>query len=128
MDVSVFLAKVFGLYLVIISIAMIKNAKALRSIMRENNTTSFKFNGGAIALLIGILLLVSHNIWEPSWKIIITIFGWMAFIKGLFLLMFPKSAFKFYNNLLKNTVAYYTADVITLIAGLYLCYIGFMAN
>ena len=43
-----------------------------------------------MAILVGLLNILFHNIWEPNWKFIITIIGWISIFLGLFLFVFPK--------------------------------------
>ncbi|SKB59390.1 hypothetical protein SAMN05660776_1966 [Salegentibacter holothuriorum] len=42
------------------------------------------------AILIGLLNILFHNIWELSWKFIITILGWTSLFIGLGLFVFPE--------------------------------------
>lgn len=65
----------------------------------ENST--FLILGGFIAIILGILILENHNIWVKNWTVIITIIGWVALIKGVILIVFPKSA-KGNNNLFQS--------------------------
>jgi uncharacterized protein YjeT (DUF2065 family) len=55
--------------------------------------------GGLVALVIGYLLVTFHNIWVRDWSVLITIIGWIALIKGLFLLVLPKVSVKICNTL-----------------------------
>lgn len=44
---------------------------------------------GLLALTLGFLLVAFHNVWVVGWALLITIFGWLALIKGLMILAFP---------------------------------------
>ena len=127
MDISIFLAKVLGLYLFIMAIVMFVNVQRLRAISNAVAGTPFIFASGAFALIVGLLLVVSHNIWEADWKVIITIIGWLVLIKGIVRLLFPEYASRMMVNFVQNTTAYYITDVIILILGIYLSYVGFMS-
>jgi len=37
---------------------------------------------GMLALLIGIPIVILHNIWEGPWEIVVTLIGWVTVIKG----------------------------------------------
>lgn len=125
MDISIFLAKVLGLYLLIIALAMLVNAKNIRALLAESNNTSFVFLTGTIALIIGVLLVVTHNIWEADWKVLITILGWLTLIKGIVRLFFPEYVLRMTARFVQNSRAYFVIDVILLIVGIYLSYVGF---
>lgn len=48
------------------------------------------FLGGIAAICVGYLFIVHHNIWELSRSVVITIFGWIAFLKGIFIILTPE--------------------------------------
>ena len=43
-----------------------------------------------IAIIVGLLNIMFHNIWELNWKIIITLIGWISLSIGLSLFVLPK--------------------------------------
>ncbi|MHC4691863.1 MAG: hypothetical protein ACYS67_03905 [Planctomycetota bacterium] len=51
---------------------------------------SFMYLGGIMALAIGYLILAFHNTWTKDLSVIITIFGWIALIKGIVILVRPQ--------------------------------------
>lgn len=53
------------------------------------------FVTGILALVMGFVLVAFHNVWVMGWTVIITLFGWIALIKGVMILVFPG----FYNYL-----------------------------
>ncbi|MAG60088.1 hypothetical protein CMO96_04850 [Candidatus Woesebacteria bacterium] len=81
---------------------------------------------GFLALIIGNLLVVSHNVWTADWRVIITIFGWLSLLKGVVRLFFPSIAIKNVDTLLRNKLLVPLLVVFGAL-GLYLSYIGFMA-
>ena len=60
--------------------------------------TAALYLGGIMAVVAGLLIVTFHNIWEPSWIVVITVFGWLSLLKGLMLLTFPK-AFSFWRSM-----------------------------
>jgi len=84
--------------------------------------------GGLAAICIGYLIIHCHNVWDNSWRISITIIGWIAMLKGILLLVLPDS-FQFF----KNTIFHkdYMIKVllpVTLIAGAFFGYFGFLSS
>jgi hypothetical protein len=45
---------------------------------------------GFITLIIGLLIVNYHNRWAKNWTVLITILGWLALLKGIFLIAFPQ--------------------------------------
>ena len=126
MELSVFIAKLFGVVCVAVGLGMLFNSnyykKMMHAVMQETGLIYF---GGIAALVIGVLIVLNHNIWEPSWVVVITILGWLAVVKGVLLLVFPKSISMFESWFkAKSTVT--LAGVCALILGLVLGYFGFV--
>ena len=124
METSLFLAKVLGPYLIIVSIAGLVNQKLLGKTMKMfAKHVPILFISGAMALIIGLLMVASHNIWTKDWRVIITVFGWLAVLKGVLYLILPADFARF-------AVKAYSAlapvgMIIALIAGIYLTKVAF---
>lgn len=124
MNSSLFLAKVLGPYLIIISVGGFINQKMLgKAVKMYAKEVPILFFSGAFALLAGLLLVISHNVWTRDWRVIITVLGWAALIKGVLRLLMPASVGKMlvkaYNAL--SPVAF----ILALVAGIYLAKVGF---
>jgi len=126
MDISIFLAKVFGLYFIIMGLAVLKNRGGLNEMISELvNNSSRRLMDGFLILIIGILLVVSHNIWAGGWKILITILGWLTLLKGILRLFLSNEQFAKVVNKFSNPSFYMWSGVISVVLGIYLAYIGF---
>lgn len=90
MDISIFLAKFWGWYLIIFFVILSFNPKRIKQIFNDLKDEKFLIITSFIAIIIGLLNILTHNIWEPNWKLIITLIGWLALFEGLALFMFPK--------------------------------------
>jgi hypothetical protein len=76
---------------------------AYREIMVDSiNSPALSYLFGLVALLIGFLLVTFHNEWSLSWSVIITIFGWIAFIEGILIIAFPVLLYKLSNWMVKK--------------------------
>ncbi len=126
MDLSLFLAQVIGLYFIVIGASLLLNYKVLRKVMDDFITdTRFMFLGGSMILVLGLLLVASHNVWEGSWRVIITIIGWLTLFKGAAYLLLPKDMFKQWVKILNKKKCYKSGGVVVIILGLYLAAKGF---
>jgi hypothetical protein len=50
---------------------------------------AFVFLAGLLALIAGLAIVRSHNLWVDDWRVIITILGWHAIIGGIVNIVFP---------------------------------------
>ncbi|WP_179006723.1 hypothetical protein [Winogradskyella forsetii] len=94
MDNSIFLAKFWGWYLIIFFLILSLNPKRIKQIFNDLKDEKFLIIFSFIAIIIGLLNILFHNIWEPNYKIIITLIGWASLFLGLALFMFPKQTVK----------------------------------
>lgn len=89
MDNSIFLAKFWGWYLIIFFLILSFNPKRIKQIFTDLNDEKFLIITAFIAIIVGLLNILFHNIWELSWKLIITFIGWISLFIGLALFIFP---------------------------------------
>lgn len=125
MDLSLFLAQVFGLYLVIVCTAFFLHKKDLPAILNEfERNKLLAVISGAMALLLGLALVVSHNIWEMNWRVLITLIGWISIVKGCARLFFLEQVHLFARKLVASPW-HSVIMVVFFCMGLYLTYVGF---
>jgi hypothetical protein len=91
MDTSLFLAKFWGWYLLIFFFVLSFNPKRIKQIFEDLKDQKFVILAAFAAIIIGLLNILFHNIWELSWKFIITALGWTSLFIGLGLFVFPES-------------------------------------
>ena len=126
MDVSKFLSKVLGLYLIIVSIMMITNMQQFTAnVTSLINNNAAMFLTGFVTLILGLLMVVSHNVWQWNWRVIITLFSWIVLLKGLSLLLYPQFIDKTTVLFVKNADAAYIAGAFDFVLGVVLCNFGF---
>ena len=49
------------------------------------------FLGGVYALLVGIVVVLGHNLWVADARVLVTIVGWAALLSGMVLLYLPEA-------------------------------------
>lgn len=87
---TIFFLKFYAYMFFIIGLAMVISKSSREAMLDLEKNNSFLL--GIISLLIGLPVIILHNIWQGFWEITITIFGWSAVIKG-FLRMLNNSSF-----------------------------------
>lgn len=90
MDSSIFLAKFWGWYLIIFFFVLSLNPRRIKQIFDDLHDEKFLISSAFIAIIIGLLNILFHNIWEFNYKIVITLIGWTSLFIGLGLFAFPK--------------------------------------
>ena len=125
METSIFLAKVMGIYLAIEGLALIINKKYLiRAIKEMLKTKGVIYVFSFFTLILGILLVVGHNVWTADWVGLVTLLGWLVLIKGVLNVLFPKIGLKVAEKFMPS--AWYTGTgVVLIIIGAYLAAKGF---
>ncbi|AOW20671.1 hypothetical protein [Urechidicola croceus] len=94
MDNSIFLAKFWGWYLIIFFLILSLNPKRIKQIFEDLKDEKFLIVTSLITVIIGLLNILFHNIWEPNWKLLITLIGWISLIIGLGLFILPNRVVK----------------------------------
>ena len=124
METSILLAKIMGLYLIIMFVSVLINKKLMPSLIKDViKDTALMMFGGAMTLILGLLLVLTHNIWTADWVGLVTLLGWLVLIKGLALVLFPEQSPSWVTKIKSGTIA--AGSVIMLKVGIYLTYVGF---
>jgi len=126
MELTTFLAQLIGLYLLIVGVMMLLRRKMLLSVYPDIfSSPALSLFIGALTLLMGLLLVLNHNVWQGTVATIITIVGWLTLLKGFLYVFFLVEQLKALIKLLQNKTFYYTLAVIDILIGIYLTSAGF---
>lgn len=125
---SVFLARLLGPYCIIIAIGVLLNRKTYYKVMEDFfKNAAVVYIGGILALLFGLLVVLTHNIWIANWAVLITIFGWSGIIKGALIIIFPNALSRFI-EIYKNKPALLVFNLLLILAiGAVLTFFGYFA-
>jgi len=95
MDISIFFARFWGWLLVILgAIFLFRKKTILEELFRLIKDTGFTLLSGYLAMTLGLVTVVLHNVWVADWRVVITIFGWLSVLKGVVRIGFPEIAQK----------------------------------
>lgn len=124
MDSTMILAQALGLILFIVGIGMLTRRKFVSEAIEnavQNPGTLFLM--GIVALIIGALMVTTQAAWY-GWQIVITLIGWAALLKGLLIILFPRSMATLYRKCAKPDMIVIWGMLVTII-GLFLVWAGF---
>jgi len=128
MDTSLFLARLIGPILLSISAAMLINQVNMREMAADFlEHRGLIFLAGILTLLGGLAIVLTHNVWELGWPVIITIFGWLSVIGGVFRIVFPDSVKSIGQSMLDKPHVFTASGIVQALLGAWLCYVGYMA-
>ncbi len=125
MNLSNYLAEIWGITIAVVSLALLIKPKLLeRLFAKAENKATMSF-WGITTLIIGIAMVLVHNLWVLDWRVVITIMGWLTLIKGLDLLLLPKRMKKRWSKM--GNWQWRVIFVFLFLSGLVLAYLGFAA-
>lgn len=91
MTSQTFFALFWGWLTVIVTAMFFIRPKALHDVKQlivENR--AFGLTYGYFSLFLGLASILLYNGWTLSWHVLITIFGWLALIKGIIVIAWPE--------------------------------------
>ncbi|HEY5220526.1 MAG TPA: hypothetical protein VIJ29_00030 [Candidatus Paceibacterota bacterium] len=122
MDISVVIAQVLGIFFVVAGVAMVVSSKATAGAIEESVAhKGIVFMWGIGALLIGAVIVVFNNAWTTGLPLLVTILGWLALVKGVFILLAPGVAAALYRKFGKSGMIVF-CGVVVFVLGLVLLY------
>tara|TARA_B100000745_G_C20139723_1_gene390723 strand:+ start:135 stop:524 length:390 start_codon:yes stop_codon:yes gene_type:complete len=127
MDLSLFLAQVFGIYFVIGGIGLILKPKTLpKFIQRFSSNRVDVMMGGFLALLIGAPLVLLHNIWDGAvYQTVVTVLVWLTFLKGAARILMPDAVVTLAQKMEHKPNLVNAMLWLMVVLGGYLLYVGF---
>lgn len=125
LEISIFLAKVLGGFMLVSGLSMLIKNKSLSKIIREvtkGESTEYII-GGVFNLIIGLLLVAIHNLWQmPLYILLITLIGWITLVKGIVHLLLPDKNIDAMIKAFDNKTWFITSGVVFILIGLYFLY------
>jgi hypothetical protein len=80
---------------------------------------------GVLALVAGLAIVNAHSLWEPDWRVIITILGWLAIIRGLASMLFPAKVQTLGDHMITSPTGMIIGAAITVGLGAVLTFMGY---
>ena len=126
MELSLFLAKLLGLYLLIFAaVWLLRRTQVERAIHDLINSPGNLALSGLINLFFGLAIAIAHPIWKWNWQGLITLIAYLAIIKGIMRLGFQEQVKKSAEFLLQKGLGILLPVIVIL--GAYLFYVGFLS-
>jgi len=126
MDTSIFLARLLGPSMLVIGLGLLVNRATYRDMSREFfDSPALIYLAGLIAFVAGLAIVLTHNVWVAGWPVIITIFGWVSLVAGIFRIVFPGAVTRLGEKLIDSQGFLIFGIAIYLLLGAWLSYAGY---
>ena len=128
MEISIFLAKIIGLYLIIDGLIAVTRQKDLIPIIEQfKNSKAGMLLLGVFLFVVGLLITTTHNIWSgAAFQVVLTLLGWIILLKGLFLSLMPVSCMSKLITKFNKPVVYKVVGPTVVLIGVWLAISGFI--
>ena len=125
MVLPIVLAEILGIMLTVTGLSLLASSKRAVTLINEViGSSGLLWVFGFIAMVLGIVILTFNNSWTSgNLQLLITVIGWLALLKGLFVLILPDAAIRLYRKCNKGGLII-LAGFVALIIGLLLMYKG----
>lgn len=119
--ITMFLATVIGWYLVILSLFTFFQYGQLKSIATEimGNRGLF-FIVAIVTLILGLLMVVSHNLWVMDWPVVITLISWLVLVSALLRLFYLDTAMKMARGFVEHPGRMRITSLVLFLLGIFL--------
>lgn len=124
MDIALIAAKILGVYLVVSGLFLIVRRKTIPRLLKDFfDHPAIVYLSGAVLIFLSLVLILQNNVWDGSWRMVITIFAWLVFLKGVAYMLAPDALHKFVTKRLL-TLPFNVYGIIAIAAGIALFYLG----
>ncbi len=123
MEISLLVTKVLAIYLIVSGLMLLVRGKTLPIMLKDFfEHPAIVYLTGVILLFLSSIFLLQNNIWDGTWRTVVTIFGWMVFMKGLAYIFIPEKLHQLVTKKMMDMLNIY--GILTVILGIFLFYIG----
>ncbi len=120
------IAGLIGPVLIAIAASVLMNRKYMPEMAAQiANDWALVFVSGVLLLVAGLAIVRVHNIWETSWRGLVTVLGWFAVAGGLMRIMYPRQLAAMAPAIVESPPRLVVPMFIVLLLGVYLTLRGY---
>lgn len=128
MATSILIAKFMGPVMLVAGFSMLVSKDTMRAVFEDFLASpALIFVAGFMALILGLTLVIFHNLWVFGWPVIITIYGWASLLAGVLRMVFPGLVKRMGTAMMKRQALLTTAAIFNVLLGGFLTYQGYPA-
>jgi hypothetical protein len=126
MTSSAYIARILGPICVIIGLGLLLEGETFRAMAGEFlRSAALVYFSGVAALAVGLAILNVHHLWTRDWRSVITMFGWLAVIGGIFRILAPTLVQEIGEGFIAHRRWPIIGAVVTLALGAFLAVMGY---
>jgi uncharacterized protein YjeT (DUF2065 family) len=123
MDISLVVAKVLGVYFIISSLFLMFRGKTVPHLLKDFfDHPAIVYLTGAILIFLSTVFLIQSNVWDGTWRTLITIIMWATFLKGVGYILAPEALRRMVTKKTLGSLNLY--GLIALVGGVFLLYLA----
>jgi hypothetical protein len=123
MEISLILAKVLGTYLIVSGVFLVFRGKTVPHLLKDFfGHPALTYLAGAVLIFFSAFSLVQSNVWDGTWRTLVTILMWAVLIKGVAYILAPEALHRMVTKKLLDSVNLY--GIIAIVAGMFLFYVA----
>ena len=119
MDYSIFFIKFYGYFIFLFAGALLISKDGRKVIITQSKENIMLT--GMISLIIGLPVIILHNIWKADVSGLVTFIGWMSTLKGVVRIAYPSFVVNKMKNYTENSFNIWLIFAMLLGAGLMYC-------
>ncbi len=121
METSIFIAKLVGPVLIVGGLLGLFRPGEMKRLAEDFLASRpLIFGAGFLALLGGLAIVNTHNVWTDDWRVVITLLGWVSMVAGILRMGFPNTIRKIGTLMIDRPVVLRVAGGIQLAVGAWL--------
>ena len=129
MQPAVFIARLMGPWLVVIGVGVLLNEANYAAMITEAaHSPTLIYLSGLLTLPLGLAILNVYRAWTASWRVVITILGWLLIVGGAIRIVLPQFTATLATTLYSTSTGLTMFAVFELVLGGYLSFEGYFAH
>jgi hypothetical protein len=126
METSIWIAKLLGPVLLVAAITMMVSPRYINEMASEFlKSRALIFFSGVLAMIAGLAIVNTHNVWMADWPVVITVFGWAMVIGGAVRMAAPNVVQAIGGRMLGNPTLTRVFGPLWAVVSVYLTYEGY---
>lgn len=118
-------ARVIGPYFLVVPLTAALRASEMQTLLSDFEASPvWAWFGGAITLLLGLLVVALHPYWNGPPAVIVSALGWLMVVRGVLLLAFPAALMSAANAVIGTGTVWRVGYAALALLGLYLTVVG----
>lgn len=122
---TIFLSKLLGFFITILTVFILTNKKKFALLATQVLASlPVLMVSGCCSVLLGLYVVLTHNLWTLDSKLVVTLVGWIILLQGILRIFSPAFFIEGTKNFIEKE-RFYLIAWIWFLLGIYLLYTGF---